>query len=577
MPKARRLVRTLFLLLNFGGLLIGEISSAHSEESTYGHVGWWTILYKDSNGVNGCSAISRFTDQTLVEFFLLQDNAGKGWGIALSSPRWDSWVSRKSEHPLWFKTAKGWRGIFKLASDNKTLFFEGASIEFMNSIADAQSLMIFNEEQRPLTRSPLSMKDSGDAIRAVVNCVREHPFPAPAPQARAPTTQPRIEAISGTGFYVAPGLLVTNNHVVKDCSQSVEVRYPDRNWYPATIYGQDQANDLTLLHTDMPNLGIAGFHLQSRLGDSVATYGFPYAGVLSSSGNFTLGNITSLTGIGDDTRFLQISTPVQPGNSGGPLLDMFGSVVGVVVAQLDALSAMQAENSIPQNVNFAIQVPIVINFLSIKGVTPRIDTLPPARTLSTADLADLARQFTVQIYCQARPPNTSQSSNTPTTTGMIEEQARNFVLSLQAKWSRPNEEALAGLDRIYDDQVMYFGKTKTKDEVIKDIQAFARKFSEREYKPRQPLEASCDSHICSVRGILDFQSIDPVERKVSRGVATFEYQLLYVVNVAFKIRLENGEVLTREVTPLSSASPQASDGSRVSNPLYSREKWMFSK
>ena len=124
------------------------------------------------------------------------------------------------------------------------------------------------------------------------------------------------------------------------------------------------------MRTDLSGLSVVSFRLAPRLGEMVATYGFPYFGILSSSGNFTLGNITSMTGMGDDTRFLQMSTPIQPGNSGGPLLDMSGAVVGVVVAQLSAVNMMKAGNSVPQNVNFAIQAPIVTNFLFIKGVTP---------------------------------------------------------------------------------------------------------------------------------------------------------------------------------------------------------------
>ena len=137
----------------------------------------------------------------------------------------------------------------------------------------------------------------------------------------------------------------------------------------------------------------------------VATYGFPYSGILSSSGNFTLGNLTSMAGMGDDTRFLQMSTPVQPGNSGGPLLDMSGAVVGVVVSELSAVEMMKAGNSVPQNVNFAIQAPIVINFLSIKGVTPRLDTSSAEpKTLTPSDVADIAKKFAVQIYCQGVSP-----------------------------------------------------------------------------------------------------------------------------------------------------------------------------
>lgn len=138
----------------------------------------------------------------------------------------------------------------------------------------------------------------------------------------------------------------------------------------------------------MSNLSVVSFRFRIRLGEPVASYGFPYAGILSSSGNFALGNITSLSGMNDDSRFTQILTPVQPGNSGGSLLDMSGDVIGVVEGQLNAITMMQVGGGVPQNVNFAIQAPIVVNFLSTKGVAAffrvrlcgsrRSELIPPA-------------------------------------------------------------------------------------------------------------------------------------------------------------------------------------------------------
>ena len=171
-----------------------------------------------------------------------------------------------------------------------------------------------------------------------------------------------------------------------------------RGWYTATSSGQDDKNDLVLLHTEMPNLSVASFRSQPLLGEAVATYGFPYSNILSP--NFTSGNIAALSGPKGDTRFLQTSTPIQPGNSGGPLLDMSGRVVGVVVAQLNAIPN--------QNVNFAIQPSMVINFLSVKGVTPNLDySSTGAQRPPSEVVADMAKKFTVQIYCQGIAPKTA--------------------------------------------------------------------------------------------------------------------------------------------------------------------------
>jgi len=191
--------------------------------------------------------------------------------------------------------------------------------------------------------------------------------------------------------------VVTNNHVVSGCTKAIQVRYPDGRSFTATISGQDATNDLVLLDTEMPNLSVASFRFQPLLGEAVATYGFPYSGILSP--NFTSGDIAALSGPKGDTRFLQTSTPIQPGNSGGPLLDMFGRVVGVVVAQLNAIPN--------QNVNFAIQPSMVINFLSVKGVTHNLDNSSTGARRPPSEVADMAKKFTVQIYCQGIAPKTA--------------------------------------------------------------------------------------------------------------------------------------------------------------------------
>src|SRR5262249_544266 len=123
----------------------------------------------------------------------------------------------------------------------------------------------------------------------------------------------------------------------------------------------------------------------------------PLAGLLATSGNFTNGIITASAGLGDDIRSMQISAPIQPGNSGGPLLDHSGNVVGIVVAKLHALMVSSITNALAKNVNCAIKASIAIDFLEAHKVT--VETLPNTQTLEPADIADRARAFTVYIEC----------------------------------------------------------------------------------------------------------------------------------------------------------------------------------
>jgi S1-C subfamily serine protease len=128
-------------------------------------------------------------------------------------------------------------------------------------------------------------------------------------------------------------------------------------------------------------------------------FGYPLASVLAKSGNFAFGKVSALVGIGKDSRYLRISTPMQPGNSGGPLLDQFGNLIGVVSAKLNTLKKMVATNGdIPQNVNFAIKASIVTSFLEAKGVV--YATGAATQAVQLADLADQAKAMSAIIECR---------------------------------------------------------------------------------------------------------------------------------------------------------------------------------
>jgi hypothetical protein len=134
-----------------------------------------------------------------------------------------------------------------------------------------------------------------------------------------------------------------------------------------------------------------------RLGESVVAFGFPLTGSLSMEGNLTTGNVSALAGLGDDPKYVQITAPVQPGNSGGPLLDESGNLIGVITAKLDAMAIAKRTGDIPQNVNFAIKTEVVEAFLKSAGV--RYERSVSDRPLQVADIADIAKAAAVRIEC----------------------------------------------------------------------------------------------------------------------------------------------------------------------------------
>jgi S1-C subfamily serine protease len=135
-------------------------------------------------------------------------------------------------------------------------------------------------------------------------------------------------------------------------------------------------------------------------GDPIVAIGFPFHGLLTSDFTVTTGIISSLAGLFNDTRFLQISAPVQPGNSGGPLLDNNGNTVGVVAEKLNALRVAKATGDIPENINFAIKTGALRDFLDNSVVPYR--TSAATAEMKTSEIASAARAYTMLISCSAR-------------------------------------------------------------------------------------------------------------------------------------------------------------------------------
>jgi S1-C subfamily serine protease len=166
----------------------------------------------------------------------------------------------------------------------------------------------------------------------------------------------KYESKSGTGFFISKdGFLLTNNHVI-DKANTIEIVYKNKQ-YKALVISTDKTNDIALLkiNTKTTYLPIALFPKLSK-GEDVISLGFPLVFFQGTELKATFGHINSLSGIDDDFRFIQLDNPTQPGNSGSPLLNQKGEVIGIVSSILNQKTTMKYANTTTQNVNYAIKI-----------------------------------------------------------------------------------------------------------------------------------------------------------------------------------------------------------------------------
>ena len=201
---------------------------------------------------------------------------------------------------------------------------------------------------------------------------RERDSAEAAPPAREDEDK---RVVAGSGFIITPdGYIVTNYHVIEGANE-LTVRTTSGKTYTAKVAKLDSEHDLAVLKipaTGLPHVPIAD-SAGVKKGTSVLTGGFPQILVQGIEPKITDGIISSLAGIRDDASQFQISNPIQPGNSGGPLFTLDGNVVGIVSAKLSDRTMLREFNSIPQNVNFAVKSSHLLELL--KGM--RAVKLPP--------------------------------------------------------------------------------------------------------------------------------------------------------------------------------------------------------
>ena len=207
-------------------------------------------------------------------------------------------------------------------------------------------------------------------------------------------------ASSGSGFIVnADGNIVTNEHVVRSCT-AVQAIDALEVTHEASVVAKDAANDLAILKIAGHTGAVATFREGEgpRPGDSVVVMGYPLGDLLSANAAVTTGSLTALAGLKNDTRLMQLSAPIQLGNSGGPVLDGDGEVIGVVSGTLNGMALALLTGAVPQNVNFAVKASLVRAFLDDSNIA--YSRSHGRHEHSSSDIGAEAAKYTVRILCR---------------------------------------------------------------------------------------------------------------------------------------------------------------------------------
>ncbi len=180
---------------------------------------------------------------------------------------------------------------------------------------------------------------------------------AAQPVAPPQSGPPQAITRQGTAFAVRPdGTFLTAFHIIRD-AKTLTVTCPGAGAFPAIVGGTASRTDLAILRADKPTshyLSLAGPNTL-RAGDHVFTVGFPATDLLGTEPKFTDGSVSALSGPGNEATLIQITVPIQPGNSGGPLLNDDGRVVGVVTSTAAVAAFLEGTGTLPQNVNWAVK------------------------------------------------------------------------------------------------------------------------------------------------------------------------------------------------------------------------------
>ena len=264
--------------------------------------------------------------------------------------------------------------------------------------ADNKSLSeIFEENKKQ--REAQSQAQTKDPVKKIPKEVAKKPSATKQVKKSKEVDSSLITIGSGSGFYINnKGYALTNNHVIDICAQSVAVIDGKETLF--RVIATDKTNDVAVLKTDYKSRNSIKINEDgAKLGENVVAVGYPLAGRLSDSVKITRGIVSSLSGLDNNIGQIQIDAALQPGNSGGPVLNESGELVGIASAGLNKLLMAKEAKYIPENVNFAVASPIVVNILKSKKVKYTTQSMFSG-SYSNTELAELGDSSTIQLFCR---------------------------------------------------------------------------------------------------------------------------------------------------------------------------------
>jgi S1-C subfamily serine protease len=372
----------------------------------------------DKDGVfSHCAAATPYQSGIV---FIVSVNKDYGWTLGFAHDGWKLVTGQAFEIVLTFDGQQPFN-VHGVPLDTHLVSVPmPANSSLITQFRKARTMTAFTQGQL----FQFSLNQTGQLLPSLVNCVEivkkngvtnagefavaipkpaiAKPVAATAQDSGSPTeTSAKTGTQTGTGFVISNnGHVVTNQHVVEGCVGDIQGNLSGEAPVKLRLVSSDETNDLALLQAPSPFKDVATIRDKAiHPGDSVIAIGYPFHGLLTSDFTVTTGIISSLSGILNDTRYLQISAAVQPGNSGGPLLDNGGQVVGMVAAKLNALKFAKATGTIPENINFAIKTGALRDFLDNSVVS--YQTADTKEELKAPDIARNARAFTLLVSCTA--------------------------------------------------------------------------------------------------------------------------------------------------------------------------------